>query len=62
MKHSLAIFDLDGTILYTLVAWITGGCGEKSSCARYLRIVLGSAPVFLEISLIRYPQLLKSLI
>ena len=40
----------------------TSGCGEKSSCARYLRIVLGSAPVFLEISLIRYPQLLKSLI
>lgn len=37
-------------------------CGEKSSCARYLRIVLGSAPVFLEISVIRYPQLLKSLI
>lgn len=36
---------------------VIGGPGEKSSCDRYLRIVLGSVPVFSEISLIRYPQI-----
>ena len=46
----------------TQVTRYTGGTGEKSSCERYLRIVLGSAPVSFEISLIRYPQLLISLI
>ena len=64
-KSAMILFGDVGAIILAIIvllACLSTAIGLISSCARYLRIVLGSAPVFLEISLIRYPQLLKSLI